>query len=114
MDNKWKKDEWKKDEWKKDEWKKDVRKRRIETFNDTKKLYGNLLFLRKSIMDSMAGQKLFKEGESYGFSKTHDTAQDAEVIVSGKRSLEAAMTYARQGKKVCVLNFASATNPGGA
>ncbi len=50
-------------------------------------------------MDSMAGQKLFKEGESYGFSKTHDTAQDAEVIVSGKRSLEAAMTYAGQGKK---------------
>lgn len=97
-------------EWKKDERKK---KKNIKTFNDTKKLYGNLLFLRKSIMDSMAGQKLFKEGESYGFSKTHDTAQDAEVIVSGKRSLEAAMTYALQGKKVCVLNFASATNPGG-
>lgn len=33
------------------------------------------------------------------FPKPHDTAQDAEVIVSGKRSLEAAMTYAGQGKK---------------
>lgn len=38
---------------------------------------------------------------------------NAKVIVSGKRSLEAAENYAKQGKKVCVLNFASATNPGG-
>ena len=37
----------------------------------------------------------------------------AEVVVSSKRSLEASETYAKQGKKVCVLNFASATNPGG-
>ena len=39
--------------------------------------------------------------------------EKAKVIVSGKRSLEAAESYAKQGKKVCVLNFASATNPGG-
>lgn len=40
-------------------------------------------------------------------------AEKATVIVSGKRSLEVAEVYAKQGKKVCVLNFASATNPGG-
>ena len=39
--------------------------------------------------------------------------EKAKVIVSGKRSLEAAESYSKQGKKVCVLNFASATNPGG-
>ena len=39
--------------------------------------------------------------------------QKAKGIVSGKLSLEAAVSYAKQGKKVCVLNFASATNPGG-
>ena len=39
--------------------------------------------------------------------------EKAKVIVSGKRSLEAAESYAKQGKKVCVLNFASAANPGG-
>ena len=39
--------------------------------------------------------------------------EKAKVIVSGKRSLKAAESYAKQGKKVCVLNFASATNPGG-
>ena len=40
-------------------------------------------------------------------------AEKATVIVSDKCSLEAAEVYAKQGKKVCVLNFASATNPGG-
>ena len=33
--------------------------------------------------------------------------------MSGKRTLEASESYAKQGKKVCILNFASATNPGG-
>lgn len=41
----------------------------------------------------------------------HDTGKKAEVIVSKKRSFEAASAY--KGKRVCVLNFASATNPGG-
>ena len=40
-------------------------------------------------------------------------AGKAKVIVSGKRSLQAAEVYAKQGKKVCVQSFASATNPGG-
>ena len=35
----------------------------------------------------------------------------AAVLVSPRRSFEAAMHY--RGKKVCVLNFASATHPGG-
>ena len=34
-------------------------------------------------------------------------------MISPKRTLEAAEVYAYAGKKVCVLNFASATNPGG-
>lgn len=37
----------------------------------------------------------------------------AQVVVSSKRTLEVAAPYAYAGKKVCVLNFASATNPGG-
>ncbi len=37
--------------------------------------------------------------------------QDAEIIVSKKRSYEAAAGY--PGERVCVHNFASATNPGG-
>lgn len=37
--------------------------------------------------------------------------REANVVVSAKRTFEAAAAYA--GRKVCVLNFASATNPGG-
>ena len=37
----------------------------------------------------------------------------AKVVVSRKRTLEAAEPYVREGKKTCILNFASATNPGG-
>lgn len=36
-----------------------------------------------------------------------------KVVVSGKRTLEASEVYSKQGKRVCILNFASATNPGG-
>ena len=36
---------------------------------------------------------------------------DTEVVVSGKRSGEAAAAY--RGKRIAVLNFASAVNPGG-
>ena len=43
----------------------------------------------------------------------HPYEQPARVLVSMRRSLEAAAPYAREGKKTCVLNFASATNPGG-
>lgn len=37
----------------------------------------------------------------------------AQIVVSPKRTLEAAAPYAYAGKKEGVLNFASATNPGG-
>lgn len=37
--------------------------------------------------------------------------EPAQIVVSQKRSFEAAEAY--RGKSVCVLNFASATNPGG-
>ena len=57
----------------------------------------NIFIAEKSTVDAPAPSKTEK----------------AKVIVSGKRSLEAAEHYAKQGKKVCVLNFASATNPGG-
>ena len=38
---------------------------------------------------------------------------EGRIVVSGKRTLEASEIYAKQGKRVCVPNFASATNPGG-
>jgi uncharacterized protein (TIGR02452 family) len=40
-----------------------------------------------------------------------ETEKEAKIIVSKKRSFEAASVY--RGKHISVLNFASATNPGG-
>lgn len=41
------------------------------------------------------------------------TEKTCKIIVDNQKSFEMARDYALAGKKVCVLNFASATNPGG-
>ena len=46
-------------------------------------------------------------------SKTKRFEKEAEIIISKKRTFEAAQDYAKIGEKVAVLNFASSTNPGG-
>ena len=40
-------------------------------------------------------------------------SEEARILISKKRSFEAAEPYARSGSKVAVHNFASASNPGG-
>ena len=74
-----------------------------ETQNDEK--------LKVTIEKSLMNQKLILSGEVVEYNVTENRV--GKVIVSGKRTLEASETYAKQGKRVCVLNFASATNPGG-
>ena len=49
---------------------------------------------------------------TYEFKKTKSNKL-ADIVVSGKRTFQAAKAYAKVRKKVSVLNFASATNPGG-
>jgi uncharacterized protein (TIGR02452 family) len=65
-----------------------------------------------AVQQSTNNQVFIAESEDITVSSAYKT-EKAKVVVSGKRSLEAAEVYAKQGKKVCVLNFASATNPGG-
>ena len=67
-----------------------------------------------AIKHSIAGQHCFsgRTRNWYG-SGNRIYQKPAKVVVSPKRTLEAAAPYAYAGKKVCVLNFASATNPGG-
>ncbi len=55
-----------------------------------------------------SGGKIRAESVEHRFGK-----EAARVVVSKRRSFEAASVYARSGEKVCVHNFASATNPGG-
>ena len=86
------------------------RERNVEVFNDTLDVIKNSEKLTKSLEETLKSQKLILEKEKID-NKCNDRADDAKVILSKKRTLEAASAY--KGKKVCVLNFASATNPGG-
>lgn len=90
----------------------DRRTKNAEIFRDTERRYTSDPTLIQAVQKSTAAQVFIAEYESVIIPTPHK-AEKAKVIVSGKRSLEAAEVYAKQCKKVCVLNFASATNPGG-
>lgn len=89
----------------------DVRERRKEIFVDTQKLYQSNAKLVESIQNSKRQQRVIPAKEVVFLDEPPRYDTPAKVVVSKKRSLEAAMGYPDQ--KVCVLNFASATNPGG-
>ena len=90
----------------------DRRTKNAEIFRDTERRYTSDPTLMQAVQKSTEAQVFIAEHESVIVPSPHKAGK-ATVIVSGKRSLEAAEVYAKQGKKVCVLNFASATNPGG-
>lgn len=83
----------------------------IEVFEDTKKLCLTNTVLKDAIKRSNEGQRILYESEPLKLSAEHCYQEPAAVIVSKKRSLEAAGAY--KGMHICVHNFASATNPGG-
>ncbi len=90
----------------------DRRTKNAEIFRDTQRRYTSDPTLMQAIQQSINNQNFIAESENTAIPSVYKT-EKAKVVVSGKRSLEAAEVYAKQGKKVCVLNFASATNPGG-
>ena len=90
----------------------DRRTKNAEIFRDTEHRYKSDSELITIIQESTQNQVLISEKSTVNIT-AQPKADKAKVVVSGKRSLEAAEFYAKQGKKVCVLNFASATNPGG-
>ena len=90
----------------------DRRTKNAEIFRDTERRYTTDQALAQAVQKSTEAQVFTAEKSSVNVPTSIKT-ETAKVVVSGKRSLEAAEVYARQGKKVCVLNFASATNPGG-
>lgn len=82
----------------------------VKVFNDTIDLCKNNKILSDSIKESKQLQGVIYETDTMrDFSRKYDTP--AKITVSKKRSLEAASGY--PNKRVCVLNFASATNAGG-
>lgn len=89
----------------------DNRTRNREVFSDTEKMCNTNAVLKEIIGQSNEGQYVLWEEEELAGSDAHKYAAPANIVVSGKRSLEAAAAYI--GQRTLVHNFASATNPGG-
>ena len=87
------------------------RERNAAIFKDTEYQYRTNPVLKEAIDNSLKEQVLILESDE--IKAELEDRYAGKVVVSGKRTLEASELYAKQGKKVCVLNFASATNPGG-
>lgn len=90
------------------------RKEDVAIFEDTKRLYRTNERLKTAAEASRKAQSLIREGDAlttHRGGKKHD--EQTSIVISGKRSFEAAAPYCRDGLRVCVHNFASATNPGG-
>ena len=87
------------------------REENVEIFRDTERLCKENELLAESVKKSIAGQKLILESDSINSPKLDIFANPAAVVVSKKRTFEAASKY--KDNKVAVHNFASASNPGG-
>ena len=92
-----------------------AREELIKIFENTVWICENNRRLVDKIKSSMACNRVISEENAddilenliYG----NETEKEVKMIVSKKRSFEAASAY--RGKHISVLNFASATNPGG-
>ncbi len=89
----------------------DRRTKNAEIFKDTEQMYRSNKILKEVIKNSIQNQNLILTNDGIVFEIPD--VREGKIVVSGKRTLEASESYAKQGKRVCVLNFASATNPGG-
>lgn len=87
------------------------REENVFIFQDTEKKCKSVDRLSAAIKHSTGVQKLILENEAYSTTDVERYEGEAKLIVSKKRSYEAASAY--KDSKICVHNFASATNPGG-
>lgn len=88
------------------------RQERIEIFEGTRQLCLGNPFLKNAIAASKAGQRIYWEGDVIEYGAPRFT-EPADMILSPKKTVEAAMPYSRKGKRTCILNFASSVAPGG-
>lgn len=83
----------------------------VIVFEDTEKLCKKNEKLKEAVKKSTEGQKLILEGTELTAVDKNRYDVQAKVVVSKKRTYEAASAY--KGTKTAVHNFASASNPGG-
>lgn len=88
------------------------RAERIRIFEGTRKRCLESDRLKKAISASQANQVIYWEGEPIACGAPRFMAP-AKLVLSSKKTVEAAMPYARAGKRTCILNFASSVAPGG-
>ena len=91
----------------------DRRQRLIDVFEDTQRFYTQNSRLSRAVQTARNATKLY-ETEDYP-DIPGDTVTSGPVIVTKHKSFEAAMKIHTEHPewKIAVLNFASATNPGG-
>ena len=80
----------------------------IDVFNDTQRAIKNRKILSDAVVASNAVQQYLIGDEVPSFENRFET--DAQIVVSKSTSFGAAVQY---GGEIAVLNFASATSPGG-
>lgn len=90
-----------------------AREHDVWVFQDTLRWCGDDGALRAAIAASRKGTDWSLERSPLPEYDARRYAAPARIVVSGKRTLEAARAYAGGEGRVCVLNFASATSPGG-
>lgn len=89
----------------------DRRSNNIAIFQDSMDMIKASQKLQQAVQLSIQNQKLYVPSQAIALPESGKSP--CKTIVSSKRSFEAASAYAKAGKRVCVLNFASAANPGG-
>lgn len=83
----------------------------VRIFRDTEMQCKKNQRLSDAVKDSVANQKLYLANDAITSLDKSVYKRKAKIVISKKRSYEAAGAYA--GQKICVHNFASATTPGG-
>ena len=89
----------------------DRREMNRNIFKDTERMCKTDAELSDATKVSVANQRFIAEAEDIPTPELNIYKKKANVVVSKKRTYEAAMAY--KGNHVAVHNFASATNPGG-
>lgn len=84
----------------------------VLVFQDTERVVKSSVILSQAVRNSTASQKFVGEKDKVETADLMNRYKNAaEIVISKKRSFEAAAAYV--GLKTCVHNFASATTPGG-
>ena len=91
--------------------KKMAREDNVAVFEDTEKLCKENERLSEAVNTSLMNQQIILEKDTLGEVARDRYSDKAKLVVSMKRSYEAAKAY--KGTRTAVHNFASATNPGG-